>query len=259
MVLAVLTGIGLSASAGLNAYIPLLVVGLLGRYTGLIDLPPSWHWLANGWTLSILGVLLAIEVVADKVPALDSVNDVIHTVIRPTAGGLAFGAASQSQTVTADPGSFFSGHQWVPVAAGVVIALVVHGTKATARPVINVSTLGAGGPVVSVLEDVVSTVTSLVAVVLPVLIVVFLIGFVWFAFWVRRRRRERKARKAAQRAARQAAAAVPPGWGLAGAGPAVSGPPAAPDWHGAPALVQGQADPVTQDLSQTGTRRRYRW
>lgn len=199
--LAVLTGIGLSASAGLNAYIPLLVIGLLARYSDLIELPSSWNWLQNGWTLSILGVLLAIEVVADKIPAVDSVNDVLHTVIRPTAGGLAFGAASESQTVTGDPGSFFSGHQWIPVAAGVLIALTVHGTKAAARPVINVSTVGTGGPVVSVIEDVFSTVMSVVAIVFPLLVLLFLVLFVLFAFWIRRKLRERRERRRARKAA----------------------------------------------------------
>jgi hypothetical protein len=202
-VLEALTGIGLSASAGLNAYIPLLAVGLLGRYTKLIELPHSWHWLSNGWVIAILVVLLAIEVVADKVPVVDHVNDVVHTVIRPTAGGLSFGAASESQTVTvSNPGSFFSHHQWVPIAAGALIALSVHGVKATARPVINVSTLGVGAPVASTIEDVFSTVMSLVAIVLPFLIIVFVAAIAWFFAWARRRRRRRKAEKAARRAAR---------------------------------------------------------
>ena len=62
-----LTGSGLAASAGLNAYIPLVVMGLLARYTDAIDLPSGWSWLANGWTLAILLVLLSVEVVADKI------------------------------------------------------------------------------------------------------------------------------------------------------------------------------------------------
>jgi hypothetical protein len=206
-VLEALTGIGLSASAGLNAYIPLLMVGLLGRYTRLIELPHSWRWLSNGWVIAILVVLLAIEVVADKIPVLDHLNDAVHTVIRPTAGGLSFGAASQAQTVTvSDPGSFFSHHQWVPIAAGVLIALAVHGVKATARPVINVSTLGFGTPVASTLEDVFSTAMSLVAIVVPVLVVVFIAALVGLFVWIRRRRARRKAEKAARRAS----AAGPP-------------------------------------------------
>jgi hypothetical protein len=204
-VLAVLTGIGLSASAGLNAYIPLLVIGLLGRYTHLIELPAGWAWLDNGWTLLILTVLLAIEVVADKIPAVDSANDVLHTIIRPTAGGLAFGAASQAQTVTSDPASFFSGHQWIPVVAGGLIALTVHGTKAAARPVVNVSTVGTGAPVVSTIEDIVSTVLSIVAIVLPILVLLFLVVFVLFAIWLRRKLKARRARRAALKAQRRAA------------------------------------------------------
>ena len=211
IVLEALTGLGLSASAGLNAYIPLLMVGVLGRYTGLIDLPHSWQWLSNGWVLAILAALLAVEVVADKVPVVDHVNDVLHTVIRPTAGGLSFGAASQAQTTTVtDPGNFFSHHQWLPIAAGALIALCVHGVKATARPVINVSTLGFGAPVVSTIEDVFSTAMSLVAIVLPILIVFFLVAIVLFFVWARRRWRRRRAEKAARRAARKAPAGA--GW-----------------------------------------------
>jgi hypothetical protein len=147
-VLEALTGTGLAASAGLNAYIPLVTMGVLARYTDVIDLPTGWDWLSNGWTLTILAVLLAVEVVADKVPVVDHVNDVVQTVVRPTAGGLAFGAGSSSETVTvSDPGSFFSSNQWVPIAAGVVIALFVHGVKSASRPVVNVTTAGMGAPV----------------------------------------------------------------------------------------------------------------
>jgi hypothetical protein len=197
-VLEVLTGAGLAASAGLNAYIPLLAIGLLARYTSLIEPSSSWHWLANGWALAILAFLLAIEVVADKIPAVDSANDVLHTLVRPTAGGLAFGAASQAQTVTvSDPGELFSDHRWVPVVVGALIAFCVHGTKATARPVINVSTSGVGAPVVSTIEDAVSVVLSVVAIVVPFLVVLFLAGLVWFFVWLRRRLRRRRARRAA--------------------------------------------------------------
>ncbi len=205
--LALLTGTGLAASAGLNAYIPLLVIGLLGRYTGLISLPHGWHWLSNGWVLTILGVLLAVEVVADKVPAVDSVNDLLQTVVRPTAGGLAFGAGSSSKTVTvSDPGSFFTSKQWVPIVAGIVIALGIHVGKAAARPVINTATVGFGAPVASTAEDATSVVMSVVAIVVPFLVIICLIA-VGAAFWALRRRRAR--RRAARQAARGEAARLP--------------------------------------------------
>ncbi|BCJ42613.1 membrane protein [Actinoplanes ianthinogenes] len=193
-----LTGTGLAASAGLNAYIPLLTMGLLARYTDAIDLPSGWSWLANGWTLTILAILFAIEVVADKVPVVDHVNDVVQTVVRPTAGGLAFGAGSASQTVTvSDPGSFFSSHQWIPVAAGVLIALCVHGVKAAARPVVNVTTAGFGAPVASTAEDIGSITMSVLAILLPILVLFGLAAMVWVTVWVFRRRKRRREAKLA--------------------------------------------------------------
>lgn len=188
-----LTGTGLAASAGLNAYIPLLTMGLLARYTDVIDLPGGWQWLSNGWVLGILAVLLAVEVVADKVPVVDHVNDVLQTVVRPTAGGLAFGAGSSAQTVTvSDPGSFFGSHQWVPVAAGVLIALSVHGVKAASRPVVNATTGGLGAPVASTAEDFGSVVLSLLAILLPVLVLVGIALLGYAGWWVIRRRRRRR-------------------------------------------------------------------
>jgi len=192
-VLEALTGTGLAASAGLNAYIPLLTMGLLARYTEAIDLPSGWQWLSNGWVIGILAVLLAVEVVADKIPVVDHVNDLVQTVVRPTAGGLAFGAGSSSETVTvSDPGSFFGSHQWVPVAAGVVIALCVHGVKAASRPVVNATTAGLGAPVASTAEDFGSVVLSLLAILLPVLVLLAVVLLVLGGWWVIRRRRLRK-------------------------------------------------------------------
>ncbi|WBC17681.1 DUF4126 domain-containing protein [Micromonospora sp. WMMA1998] len=200
--LEVLTGSGLAASAGLNAYIPLMLMGLLARYTDLIELPGGWQWLGNGWVLAILAVLLAVEVVADKVPVVDHVNDMVQTVVRPTAGGLAFGAGSGSETVTvSDPDTFFSTHQWVPVVVGVLIALGVHLLKAAARPVVNATTAGFGAPVASTAEDATSVVMSVVAILLPVLVLVFAVALVVFAVWLVRRRRHRHRERAAARAA----------------------------------------------------------
>lgn len=200
--LELLTGTGLAASAGLNAYIPLLVIGLLARYTDVINPPSGWQWLSNGWVLVILGVLLAVEVVADKVPVIDSVNDVVQTVVRPTAGGLAFGAGASSETVTvSDPGSFFSSNEWVPMATGVVIALVVHAAKAAVRPVVNATTAGIGAPVVSTAEDATSAFMSVIAIILPILVLLLLVGLVFALVGLGRRRRRRRDELQAARAA----------------------------------------------------------
>lgn len=196
-VLEALTGTGLAASAGLNAYIPLLSMGLLARYTNLIDLPAGWQWLSDGWALTILAVLLAIEVVADKVPVVDHINDVVQSFIRPAAGGLAFGAGSSAQTLTvSDPEQFVDSGQWVPIAIGVVIALAVHALKAASRALINATTAGVGAPVASTAEDAASVTMSLVAILLPVLVLVALAGLL---LWLWRLVRRRRARKAAAR------------------------------------------------------------
>jgi Domain of unknown function (DUF4126) len=192
-VLELLTGTGLAASAGLNAYIPLLLVGLLNRYTGLVELPSGWQWLSNGWVLAILVVLLAIEVVADKVPVVDHVNDAVQTFVRPTAGGLAFGAGATSETVTvSDPGQFFATNQWVPIVFGVAIALGVHVIKAATRPVVNAMTAGVGAPVASTAEDATSAIMSVVALVLPVLVLVLLAAMALGAGVLLRRRADRR-------------------------------------------------------------------
>ena len=191
-----LTGTGLAASAGLNAYIPLLSVGLLTRFTDVITLPEQWQWLENPWVLGIFGVLLTIEFVADKIPVVDHANDVLQTVVRPTSGGLVFGASSSAETVTVtDPSAFFSNNQWVPVVVGIVIALTIHGMKATVRAGINAMTAGFGAPVASTIEDVVSVSMSLAAILLPILVLGFLLVMVLVFWWALRRRRRRKAAK----------------------------------------------------------------
>lgn len=195
--LELLTGAGLATSAGLNAALPLLALGALDRWTGLVTLPAGWEWLSNGWVLLILGVLLVVDVVADKVPGVDHVNDLLQTVVRPTAGGIAFGAGVGTETVAVtDPGAFVQSGAWVPVAIGVVLALGVHVAKATARPVVNATTLGVGAPVVSVAEDVSAVVMVVMAIVVPVLVLVALVALGW-GFWRLRRRRRVRAQGAA--------------------------------------------------------------
>lgn len=197
--LELLTGTGLATASGLNAALPLLVLGALDRWTGLVDLPSGWAWLSNPWTLGILALLLVLEVVADKIPGVDHVNDVVQSVIRPTAGGLAFGAGSGSQTVAVtDPEAFFTSDAWVPVAIGVVLALTVHAGKALSRPVVNATTAGLGAPVVSTVEDLGSLALTAAAILLPVVVLVLLALLVWGGVSLARRRAARRARRGRQ-------------------------------------------------------------
>ncbi len=181
VLLGVFSAFGLSASAGLNAYIPLLVVGVLAHYTHLIQLKEPWDLLANPWILILLGVLLIIEMLADKIPAVNHINDAIQTFIRPAAGAIAF-AASTDVIHGINP--------VLALACGLLVAGSVHVVKSAAvRPLVTATTAGAGNVPVSIAEDVTSTAVSFLAVILPavigILIAIVIILLLWW--WARRR------------------------------------------------------------------------
>ncbi|QGQ19501.1 DUF4126 family protein [Cellulomonas sp. JZ18] len=202
--LVALTGIGLSAAAGLNAYVPFLVVALLARLTDVVVLPSALTWMESWWAIGVGAVLLLTDVVLDKVPLVDTLNDAVQTVIRPATGGVVAAATTAAEDL--EGSTWMSEHPWVPIVGGVLVALLVHGGKAAVRPVVNATTGGTGGPVASVVEDVTSVGLSLVAVFVPVLVVVVLGLLVWaFVALVRRRRRRRRS-------------PVPPRPGIAGTG-----------------------------------------
>ncbi len=191
--IAALTGMGLSAAAGLNAYIPFLIVAIVARYTDYLTLPAGWEWLESGWAITAGIVLLLAEVVLDKIPAVDTVNDTIQTVIRPGMGGLIFAATSAASEL--DGSTWMTEHPWVGVVLGIVVSGLVHSGKMAARPVINVSTVGVGAPIVSTAEDGVSVGLSLIALFIPLLVILALALLAWLFVWlvlrVRRRRRDR--------------------------------------------------------------------
>lgn len=190
-----LTGTSLATAAGLNAYVPLLVVGLADRFTGVVELPGAWSWLSSWPALAILAVLLVVEAVADKIPAVDSVNDLLQTVVRPASGGLVVGAGTAAEHVV--DGGASSGTPWWAIALGVGVALAVHLLKSSVRPVLNAATFGLAAPVVSTAEDASSVVLSVLAIVLPVLAALGVIVVVVALVRFRRRRRSAPARATA--------------------------------------------------------------
>ncbi|MGE9808158.1 MULTISPECIES: DUF4126 domain-containing protein [unclassified Janibacter] len=194
--IAALTGVGLSAAAGLNAYIPFLIVALIARFTDVITLPSSFAWIESGWAIGVGAVLLLAEVVLDKVPAVDTVNDAVQTFIRPSMGGLIFAATTAAESL--DQSTWMQQNQWAGILLGIVVSGLVHSGKMAARPVVNATTLGVGAPVVSTVEDGASIGLSVIAIFLPLLviiaIVILLLAFIWAwraAARLRRRRRER--------------------------------------------------------------------
>ena len=183
LLLGVFTAFGLSASAGLNAYIPLLVVGVIAHYTDWITLNTPWDLLANPWVLIVLGILVIIEMLADKIPAVNHINDAIQTFVRPAAGAIAF-AASAKVITDINP--------VLALICGLLVAGSVHVVKAAAvRPVVTATTGGAGNVPVSIAEDIISTVVSILAILVPILVAILLIVVIVLFFQWRQRRREK--------------------------------------------------------------------
>lgn len=194
-----LVGTGLAAAAGLNAWMPLFVLGLVDRFVPWFELPTGWAWVSSDVALWITGILLVVEIVADKVPAVDSVNDVIQTAIRPASGGIVFGAGASAEALRLDdPATLFADNAWVPIVIGIVIALAVHAAKAAIRPVANVATAGLAAPVVSTAEDISSFGLAVTAIFVPVIALLLLITLVVVAVMLLRRRKRVRTQRAEQ-------------------------------------------------------------
>jgi hypothetical protein len=176
LLLSVFSAFGLSASAGLNAYIPLLVIGSIAHYfPGAITLNEPFDLLANPWILILLGILVIIEMVADKVPAVNHINDIIQTFIRPAAGAVAF-AASANVITDINP--------VLALAAGLLVAGSVHTVKAAAvRPVVTATTAGAGTTPASIVEDIIAFTASILAIMLPIIMGTLLVVALAFLAW----------------------------------------------------------------------------
>lgn len=171
----IFTAFGLSASAGLNAYIPLLVIALLAKFTDLIKLNEPWNALTSWWIIGLLVVLSLIEFFADKVPAVNHINDLIQTFIRPAAGAIAFAASAK---VLTDVSPLLS------IGAGILVAGGVHAVKSLAvRPAVTATTAGAANVPVSIAEDVVSTLLSILSVIVPVVIACALVMITAYIIW----------------------------------------------------------------------------
>jgi glucan phosphoethanolaminetransferase (alkaline phosphatase superfamily) len=162
LLMGVFSAFGLSASAGLNAYIPLLVIALLAKFTPLVKLAQPWDALTSWWMIGLLVLLALVEFFADKIPAVNHVNDVIQSFIRPAAGAIVFAASAKVLTDV---------HPLLSIGAGLLVAGGVHAVKAVVvRPTVTAATAGTGNVVVSTVEDVASSLVSVISVVLPILV-----------------------------------------------------------------------------------------
>lgn len=177
---------GLSSSAGLNAYIPLLIAALAARFPlqePLLKLSEPYDLLGSWWAIGLLVILLIIEMTVDKVPAVDTVNDVIQTIVRPAAGAVLFAA---NANIINDM------HPAIALGAGLLLAGGVHAAKGTVRPVVTATTAGTGNWLVSLVEDIVAFFMSLLSILVPILAGLAIIALFVFIFMAYRRRKRRR-------------------------------------------------------------------
>jgi hypothetical protein len=185
-----LIALGLGIAAGTNAYIPLILLGSLARWTPLITLPESWQWLESPWTLGILVVLTVVEMIAQRFPVVATVSDVFQTALRPTAAGIAVSAQGAGVATITDWEGFWSDGQWVPVIFAVGVALAVHLVKVVVRVTADAVTAGFAGGVLAGIDEGSSIVFTATALLLPVLVPLLLLLTVAGLWWVIRRRKK---------------------------------------------------------------------
>lgn len=177
---------GLGSAAGLNAYIPLLAVGLLSRL-GYAHLSEPYALLSSTPVLIVLAIIGVADFVGDKIPAVDHVLHAIGGIVSPVAGAVVF--ASQNSVLN-------HVHPAVALGAGFVVAGGLHATRAAVRPAATTLTAGLGNPVVSAIEDAVSLTLTILAFVAPlvafVLVLLLVVGVVKAWRRVRAWRRDRK-------------------------------------------------------------------
>lgn len=173
---------GLASSAGLNAYIPLLLVAVATKLQWL-KLSEPYDIMGSWGAIGVLTVLLVIEMTVDKIPAADTLNDIIQTVIRPVAGAILFAANANVVTDI---------HPIIALGAGLVLAGSVHATKTVVRPAVTATTAGTGNWVVSIIEDVMAFTMSLLALLMPILAILAVLAFVLFVVWAYQKRRQRR-------------------------------------------------------------------
>jgi hypothetical protein len=178
----ILWGIALAATAGLRVFMPFVFVGGMARYAHT-PTPDMLDWTATDAGFLLLLIATLLEVLGDKIPAVDHALDVVATFLKPAAGFVLPAALLYDVSPMA---------AWVlGIAAGAPLALGVHATKAGTRALSSATTLGAGNPVVSIIEDVLAVMILVFTVLAPILAaaLVLLLGVLVVRAFRRMRRR----------------------------------------------------------------------
>jgi hypothetical protein len=182
-----LQALGLSTASGFNAYVPLLVVGVLARF-GLIQLTAPYDLVAHPLVLVLLVVVGLLDFVADKVPVLDHLLHIPGLLIHPAAGVVL------SLLATSDNGIV---HPAVFAVIGLFLSGGLHLGRTSVRAGSTATTGGLANPLVSFCEDCVSVVLAVLAVVAPILAAIFMVLVIaLFVRFIRKRLRARRLRLA---------------------------------------------------------------
>jgi hypothetical protein len=164
----------LGFASGIRLYLVLFAVGLAG-YMQWVGLPPGLQLLAHPWVLGASGSMMAIEFLADKVPAIDSLWDGVHTLIRIPAGAALAAAVFGGDSAL-----------WVTIAAilGGSLAATSHFTKAGSRALINTSPEPVSNVAASSAEDLLAGGLLLLVVAYPWVAATIVLLLVLAAAWV---------------------------------------------------------------------------
>jgi hypothetical protein len=160
-------GIALAACAGLRAFLPLFVTGIVGRL-GWVDLSGSFEWLSSTPALVVLGVAVTVELLSDKIPVVDHALDVLNTFLKPAAGT----ALMASMLTNLTPLQAIV----LGIVAGGGSAGLVHLAKAKLRLGSSLLTAGLANPLLSLAEDGVAFVGTAAAFLVPLAAATFAIG-----------------------------------------------------------------------------------
>lgn len=193
-----LGAVGLGAASGLNAWIPLLALGVAER-TGLVTLSAPFNELGSTPVLAVLAVVFVIDLIGDKVPAVDHVLHAVGALVAPASGAVVVMAQENLLTEV---------HPAVAAILGLVLGGSIHAGRSALRPVMTAGTGGVGNPVVSIVEDVSSVMLTVLAIVVPVLAFLSVVGMVVLGIVLYRRWRRRRAER---RQAEQVGPGVAPG------------------------------------------------
>jgi hypothetical protein len=184
-ILAVITGIGLSAACGFRVFVPLFALNLASMY-GYIHLAQGFEWIGGYYATIAFALATILEIIAYYVPWLDNIMDAIASPVSIIAGTIA-----TASVITDMPASV----KWmVAIIAGGGIAGLLQGSTTALRAKSSLFSGGLGNPLVATLELIGSAVIAFLAIILPIIGFILVTAFAVYvlikagrSFWMKMR------------------------------------------------------------------------